>query len=270
MMDTLSGLQYLHQNEIVHGDLRAVRFMFIRLPHNYTYFRLKANILISSEGTAVLQNFNVSRASLDAPTLTQVGDEEWYWMAPEVLDGSRPKDLENDIWAFACTYYKVRASRLLITSGIKMTAKVLTGNPPFADVYPTETALINGFCRVGSQKKDSDFQMIPKLGQKLSKSESKLNDGWDSEQLKKCWTWDHTKRITADALFKSFNKGDSKAHRTKHPAKPSPISRQKAKSDVNLDHVDAILKRVSQILCMMWVFVTLECCQLHAAGNLGE
>lgn len=141
---------------------------------------------------------------MDAPTLTQVGDEEWYWMAPEVLDGSRPKDLENDIWAFACTYCKVRASHFLISSPIKMTAKVLTCNPPFADVYPTETALINAFSRAGSQKKDGDFHMIPKLGQKLPKSESKLRDGWDSEQMKKCWTWDYTKRITTRKTPKRF------------------------------------------------------------------
>ena len=188
-------------------------------------------------------------------------------MAPEVLDGSRPRDLENDIWAFACTYYKVGVSHLLITSAIKMTAKVLTGYPPFSDVYPTETALINGFSRAGSQKKDSDFRMIPKLRQNLPKGESKLKDSWDSEQMKKCWTWNYTKRITADELFKSFNKGDSQARRTKHPAKPSPISRQKVKSDVNQDLVDAILKRVSQNLRIMWMAVTFEWCQLQAAGN---
>jgi serine/threonine protein kinase len=189
---------------------------------------------------------------LDAPTLTQVGDEEWYWMAPEVLMGSTPKDLENDIWAFACTYYKVRLSHLLIPSAIKMMAKVLTGNAPFADLYPSATFMLKAFSDVGSQNKDSDFRMVPKLGRKF-KIESNLKDGWDSEEMKKCWTWDHTKRITADALFKSFNKGNSKARPAKQPAKPSPISRQETKSDVNLDHVDAILKRVSQFLRIMWI-----------------
>ena len=62
--------------------------MFIRLPYDYTYFIIKANIFISSDGTAALKNCNVSHGSLDVPTLTQVGEEEWYWMAPEV---------ENDI-----------------------------------------------------------------------------------------------------------------------------------------------------------------------------
>jgi len=62
---------------------------------------------------------------------------------------------------------------------IEMMAKVLTGNlnTPFADLYPTEPAIIKAF----SQNREDDFCMIPKLAQQLPKSD--LKDGWDSEEM---------------------------------------------------------------------------------------
>ncbi|KAL6128791.1 hypothetical protein ACLB2K_072145 [Fragaria x ananassa] len=57
----LSGLQYLHQKEIKHGDIKG------------------ANILIDADGCIKLADFGVSKQGAQ------------LWMAPEVLD----KDLHN-------------------------------------------------------------------------------------------------------------------------------------------------------------------------------
>lgn len=134
-------------------------------------------------------------------------------------------------------------------------AKVLTGNTPFADLYPltTEPAIIKAF----PQNRDDDFPMIPTLAQQLLRSD--LKDVWNSEEMKECWTWDHIKRITADALFKSL-----RPRRAKQPAKPAPISRHKRQN--NRTPIHAILKRVSQFLCIIWMFVTFERCQLKTGA----
>ncbi|CUA75361.1 Putative serine/threonine-protein kinase/receptor R818 [Rhizoctonia solani] len=82
------GLAYLHENDIVHGDLKG------------------ANILISQDGTPMLMDFG--NASLLDATLqfTQTNTGPTYslrWTAPEILAGTSSHSAAGDIYSLGMT-----------------------------------------------------------------------------------------------------------------------------------------------------------------------
>jgi serine/threonine protein kinase len=97
----LDGLLYLHENHVVHRDLKA------------------ANILTTKTGNVKLSDFGVS---LNLWNLRHMERERknvagtLNWMAPEVikLEGA---GYASDIWSLACTVIEL-----------------LTGRPPYSDV----------------------------------------------------------------------------------------------------------------------------------------
>ncbi|KAF7319102.1 Kinase-like protein [Mycena chlorophos] len=103
------GLQYLHSQHVVHGDLRG------------------ANILISSDHRACLADFGLSvwsNASTSMRSSTRAGS--LYWMAPELIDPDRfslggrfIRTPASDIYAFGCTCVELYA-----------------GKPPFGTLPP--------------------------------------------------------------------------------------------------------------------------------------
>ncbi|KIP07762.1 hypothetical protein PHLGIDRAFT_60252, partial [Phlebiopsis gigantea 11061_1 CR5-6] len=96
-----SGLQYLHDQSIVHGDLKAT------------------NILIDENGAACLSDFGLSRIKLQTTTIINPSSQPQKgtarWMAPEQLQGSSASR-SSDIYSFAMTIYET-----------------FTGRPPFPD-----------------------------------------------------------------------------------------------------------------------------------------
>ena len=94
----LEGLRYLHQNDVVHCDLKA------------------ANILTTKTGNVKLSDFGVSLSlrAMERETSDVVGTPNW--MAPEVIElkGASPK---SDIWSLGCTVIEL-----------------LTGQPPYAEI----------------------------------------------------------------------------------------------------------------------------------------
>ncbi|KXN91151.1 Cytokinesis protein sepH [Leucoagaricus sp. SymC.cos] len=90
--DIIEGLCYLHELNIVHGDLKGT------------------NILVSDDGRALIAelgqaNFTLIPINLgdEPPLLTP------HWTAPELLDDevSRRPTKESDIWSFGCVIYEV-------------------------------------------------------------------------------------------------------------------------------------------------------------------
>ncbi|EUC56081.1 tyrosine kinase domain protein, partial [Rhizoctonia solani AG-3 Rhs1AP] len=79
------GVQYLHANNMIHGDLKAT------------------NILVSSDGTAMLTDFDhsiISNCSLVFSATTQNGGGTLRWMAPELLiDDNSRRNKETDMYA---------------------------------------------------------------------------------------------------------------------------------------------------------------------------
>ena len=94
----LEGLHYLHQNDVVHCDLKA------------------ANILTTKNGNVKLSDFGVSLnlRAMEREMKDVAGTPNW--MAPEVIElkGASPK---SDIWSLACTVIEL-----------------LTGRPPYAEI----------------------------------------------------------------------------------------------------------------------------------------
>ncbi|KAJ7267300.1 kinase-like domain-containing protein, partial [Mycena rebaudengoi] len=105
MLDISFGLEYLHQNHIVHGDLKAI------------------NILVTPSGRACTADFGLSSIA-DVVTLrfthstVSAKGGTTRWQAPELLRGDRLNHYGSDIYAFACVCYEV-----------------LTGKAPFYEIH---------------------------------------------------------------------------------------------------------------------------------------
>ncbi|RCH97480.1 hypothetical protein CU098_005443 [Rhizopus stolonifer] len=94
----LNGLEYLHQNQVVHCDLKA------------------ANILTTKTGDVKLTDFGVSLnlkiKGIDIGAVSGTPN----WMAPEVIE-LKGASTKSDIWSLGCTLIEL-----------------VTGKPPYADM----------------------------------------------------------------------------------------------------------------------------------------
>ncbi|KAG8895154.1 hypothetical protein FRC00_007894 [Tulasnella sp. 408] len=99
LLGVAEALLYLHQNDIVHGDLKL------------------DNVLLSPTGEAKLIDFGLAKMlSPTFATSTSIkGAGTVAWQAPELLNGG-PRSTETDVWAFGMVI-----------------AEYLTRKPPFWD-----------------------------------------------------------------------------------------------------------------------------------------
>ena len=87
-IDLMSALFYLHQNRILHRDIKP------------------QNILIDTQGRAKLCDFGFARnLSLDTHVLTSIKGTPLY-MAPELIQ-EQPYDYAADIWSLGCILYEL-------------------------------------------------------------------------------------------------------------------------------------------------------------------
>ncbi|KAJ7585350.1 kinase-like domain-containing protein [Mycena floridula] len=98
--DIALGVEYLHSQNIVHGDVKG------------------ANVLITDQGNAVICDFGLSRVLQDLvgsgySTSSLAGSIPWQ--APELFSVGHRKTFASDIWALGCTVYEI-----------------LTGNTPYS------------------------------------------------------------------------------------------------------------------------------------------
>ncbi|KAF5359784.1 hypothetical protein D9756_002957 [Leucocoprinus leucothites] len=181
MLDIISGLEYLHNSQIVHRDIRA------------------ENIFVSREGRALLTNFGASRIQDFNNLRRSTGSA--FWMAPELYNGEKPS-AQSDIWAFACTCYKVRRTFVILENldtCIKQALKIVVRSPPFRLDYKTLFQMESFFLEGGKV-------IPPKPGVIIdtwSKGQQKV---WDQVLMAKCWQRHPNKRPETRAVRRSFQK----------------------------------------------------------------
>ncbi|KAI9801336.1 MAG: hypothetical protein M1825_003314 [Sarcosagium campestre] len=98
MAQVLHGLIYLHEQGVIHRDIKG------------------ANILTTKEGLVKLADFGVATRTTGLHESSVVGTP--YWMAPEVIEMSGPTTA-SDIWSLGCTVIEL-----------------LEGKPPYHTLQP--------------------------------------------------------------------------------------------------------------------------------------
>ncbi|XP_019169008.1 PREDICTED: mitogen-activated protein kinase kinase kinase NPK1-like [Ipomoea nil] len=94
--EILLGLKYLHENGIVHSDLKC------------------RNVLLSSSGDVKLADFGCSKRVKKHPNpipLAGVAGSP-LWMAPETLRNQGGLDCASDIWSLGCTIIEMATGNL--------------------------------------------------------------------------------------------------------------------------------------------------------------
>ncbi|KAF8142446.1 kinase-like domain-containing protein, partial [Mycena galopus ATCC 62051] len=104
--EIVQGLAFLHDEGVVHGDLRG------------------ANILVSDAGNACLTDFGLTVLVDTSASQTRNGGGCVRWMAPETFE-NHPRTPASDIYAFAC-----------------VCLELYTGYPPFHGVLFLDPAVI--------------------------------------------------------------------------------------------------------------------------------
>ena len=109
MTQVLQGLQYLHDQGVIHRDIKG------------------ANILTTKDGSVKLADFGVSTSSLAGPDKEAQVVGTPYWMAPEIIQLSGATSA-SDIWSVGCTVIEL-----------------LQGKPPYHNLaaMPALFAIVN-------------------------------------------------------------------------------------------------------------------------------
>ncbi|KAJ9156561.1 Cell division control protein [Pleurostoma richardsiae] len=109
MTQVLQGLQYLHDQGVIHRDIKG------------------ANILTTKNGTVKLADFGVSTSTLAGPDKEAQVVGTPYWMAPEIIQLSGATSA-SDIWSVGCTVIEL-----------------LQGKPPYHNLaaMPALFAIVN-------------------------------------------------------------------------------------------------------------------------------
>ncbi|KAJ6457914.1 kinase-like domain-containing protein [Mycena sanguinolenta] len=160
ILDVALGLQYLHDQNVVHGDLKGL------------------NILITHSGRACIADFGVSAIAnamsvrFTHSTVTVARGGTTRYQAPELLRGESENHFGSDVYAFACVCYEI-----------------MTGKVPFHNVYNDATVMF----KILSGERPSPLPLLS--GSPGTKA---LDNLW--ELMQNCWEETREIRPTASQV----------------------------------------------------------------------
>ncbi|KAJ7924141.1 kinase-like domain-containing protein [Mycena leptocephala] len=102
MLDMALALQYLHEKDVVHGDLKGV--------WRSTFVACIADLGVSSIGNAMAMQFTHSMADAQAGTAR--------YQAPELFRGESQNHFGSDVYAFAGVCYEVSQTCLFFPTNL--------------------------------------------------------------------------------------------------------------------------------------------------------
>ncbi|KAG9044855.1 hypothetical protein FS837_007412 [Tulasnella sp. UAMH 9824] len=122
LCETADAVQYLHKEEVVHGDLKA------------------NNILIDDNGSSLLCDFGLTKTVHSRTSTTMRGAGTLRWQSPELWEDT-PKSFESDVYAFGMTIVEVltgEAPFRNLTNDVAVLRGVMLGERPAK--IPTESS----------------------------------------------------------------------------------------------------------------------------------
>ena len=186
MLQLLSGMSYLHENWIMHRDLKM------------------SNILVTNSGDLKICDFGLARQFGGVGRYTQLVVTLWY-RAPELLLGSTTYGPAIDVWSLGCIFGELLAGSPLFNgrAEIDQLQKIfkLLGTPN-DKIWPEFSSLPS------VQKVTFAEQPYNKLRQKFPQASTGLSDkGY--ELLNHLLTYDPARRLTCsealnDAFFEEY------------------------------------------------------------------
>ena len=143
-LDVTQALQHAHDRGLIHRDIKP------------------SNIIGMRDGRNKVTDFGLARATED-PSLTMAGQTVGtpLYIAPELVDGSKPMTIKCDIYSLGATLYHLVAGEppFVGKTATAVMAKHLRENPPpIEERCPT---LTKGFCRVIARLMTKNFDLRP-------------------------------------------------------------------------------------------------------------
>ncbi|KEY64296.1 hypothetical protein S7711_06342 [Stachybotrys chartarum IBT 7711] len=131
LLQLSSGVSYLHENRILHRDLKT------------------ANLLLNNRGRLKIADFGMARyVGYPPPDLTQLVVTLWY-RAPELLLGAKAYDAAVDMWSVGCIFGELLLGEPLLKGAneVDQVLKVVQlCGVPTEDTWPGFKKLPNSRC----------------------------------------------------------------------------------------------------------------------------
>ena len=111
VFEILSGLEYLHEQHIVHADLRSVSCFVVPSSTRSCLDPLvfQPNILIDENLHIQIGDFGLARLRDPFSPLSTGSSSHTHvrWLAPELVAAQSPVSFQSDIYAFGCLWVEV-------------------------------------------------------------------------------------------------------------------------------------------------------------------
>lgn len=168
LIQILKGLKYLHDNKIMHRDLKS------------------ANVFLMKSGTVKIGDMNVSKFAQMGMAKTQIGTP--YYASPEIWNDA-PYDYKCDIWSIGCIVYEMCTFKPPFrgTSLISLHQNIKKGvYDPIPKIYSSELRKIISFMlQVNPSERKSCEELLKSdiLIEKMKETQTFYTNDNDSNQF---------------------------------------------------------------------------------------